>query len=231
MARQRIHNRRAGHGGGIGGASWISYSDMMAALLLVFVLILCVSLYQYFQMMAVKTKELEDQQAIVASQKIELDAKTAALLLQQTQLDEQSAALSSLQITLDEQVATLAAQQTLLDEQTAALETANASLAEREAQLAVLQARVKAQQEALEAQTGRIDDLVGVRSRIIRELSGALSGANLRAKVDETNGDIVLDSTVFFESGSNEIKPEGKQLLDAFVPVYLGVLLQPEYRD
>ena len=50
MARQGMHNRRAGRGAG-GGASWISYSDMMAALLLLFVLILCVSLYQYFDML------------------------------------------------------------------------------------------------------------------------------------------------------------------------------------
>ena len=38
MARQRIHNRRAGRGSSGTGASWISYSDMMAALLLIFVL-------------------------------------------------------------------------------------------------------------------------------------------------------------------------------------------------
>ena len=30
------------------GAAWISYSDMMAALLLVFVLVLCYTIYQYF---------------------------------------------------------------------------------------------------------------------------------------------------------------------------------------
>ena len=51
MARQRIHNSRAGHGAGNSGASWISYSDMMAALLLIFVLILSYSLYEYFTMM------------------------------------------------------------------------------------------------------------------------------------------------------------------------------------
>ena len=44
MARQRIHNRRASRGAQ-GGVSWISYSDMMAALLLIFVLILTYSLY------------------------------------------------------------------------------------------------------------------------------------------------------------------------------------------
>ena len=50
MARQRIHNSRAGRSTN-SGARWISYSDLMAALLLVFVLILCISLHQYFQML------------------------------------------------------------------------------------------------------------------------------------------------------------------------------------
>ena len=47
--------RRGDHGG-----SWISYSDMMAAMMLVFVLILCYSLYQYFLMLETKEQELED---------------------------------------------------------------------------------------------------------------------------------------------------------------------------
>ena len=63
MARQSIHNRRAGRGSTGGGASWISYSDMMAALLLIFVLILTYSLYQYFTMLEAKTAELEEQQS------------------------------------------------------------------------------------------------------------------------------------------------------------------------
>ena len=53
MARQRIHNRRAGRGSSGTGASWISYSDMMAALLLIFVLILTYSLWQYFTMLGI----------------------------------------------------------------------------------------------------------------------------------------------------------------------------------
>ena len=65
MARQSIHNRRAGRGSTGGGASWISYSDMMAALLLIFVLILTYSLYQYFTMLETKTRELEEQQQLL----------------------------------------------------------------------------------------------------------------------------------------------------------------------
>ena len=60
----RIRNRRAARTSN-SGASWISYSDMMAALLLVFVLILSVSLYQYFTMLETKTAELDAERASV----------------------------------------------------------------------------------------------------------------------------------------------------------------------
>ena len=39
----------------------MSYSDMMAALLLIFVLVLTYSLYQYFTMLESKTRELDEQ--------------------------------------------------------------------------------------------------------------------------------------------------------------------------
>ena len=61
MARQRMHNRRAGRGATSTGASWISYSDMMAALVLIFVLILCLSLHSYMTMLEEKSQELETQ--------------------------------------------------------------------------------------------------------------------------------------------------------------------------
>lgn len=221
MARQRIHNRRAGHGGG-SGASWISYSDMMASLLLVFVLMLCYSLYQYFTVLETKTKELDAQQAIVAAQQTELDAKSAELLNQQTTLQAQEAQLQT-------QKTLLAAQQSALESKQTELDAANAALLARETELEALQATVTRQQQELQAQTDKIDDLVGVRGKIIRQLSSALSSANLKATVDPTTGDIVLDSAVFFETASNEIKEEGKALLNRFIPVYLGVLLQEEY--
>ena len=216
MARQSIHNRRAGRGSTGGGASWISYSDMMAALLLIFVLILTYSLYQYFTMLETKTRELEEQQQL--------------LLAQQALLSSREEELSAMQITLD-------AKQKELDE-------ANARLLTREELLALLQAqldekekelnsateKLEEQQIALATQAQRLDELVGVRTNIIRELSSSLTAADLKAKVD-ANGSIVLDSAVFFETAKSEIKEEGKALLNRFVPVYLNVLLRDEYRS
>ena len=215
MARQRIHNRRAGRGSSGTGASWISYSDMMAALLLIFVLILTYSLYQYFTMLETKTKELNDQQAILDQQAIdlrlardELDDKEATLVIIQGNLDD-------LKVKLDDQEKTLADLQIVL--------------AAREADLESATLRLQEQQDLLNAQALRIDNLIGIRTTMIKDLSASLAAANLKAAVDPTTGDIMLDSAVFFETGKAEIRQEGKDLLDRFIPVYLEVLMREEY--
>ncbi|MBO4471001.1 MAG: OmpA family protein [Clostridia bacterium] len=217
MARQRIHNRRAGRGSGGTGASWISYSDMMAALLLIFVLILTYSLYQYFTMLEAKTKELNAQQLVLDQQTIdlqlakdELDNKEARLVIIQGDLDD-------LKVKLEDQEKTLSDLQIVLSSKEADLEAATIQLQE--------------QKDLLNAQALRIDKLIGIRSTMIQDLSNSLSAANLKAAVDPNTGDIMLDSAVFFETGSSEIRQEGKDLLDRFIPVYLDVLLRDQYSD
>ena len=244
MARQRIHNSRAGRSSN-SGASWISYSDMMAALLLVFVLILCISLHQYFQMLEQKTKELDDQRALVSAQQITLDKQTLQLAAQQVELDHERAQVIIIQTQLDAQAAELDEARIILADQQAELDAALATLADREEQLIILQGELankqilldasrevlEAQRAALDEQTGRIDDLVGLRARIIEDLSGELAAAHIRATVDAKTGDIVLSSGVLFQSNSYEIMSDGKALLNQFIPLYLSVLLKPEYVD
>ena len=190
MARQRIHNRRAGRGSSGTGASWISYSDMMAALLLIFVLILTYSLYQYFTMLETKTKELNDQQLVN---------------------------LDDMKVKLEDQEKTLADLQIVLSSREADLEAATLKLQE--------------QKDLLNEQALRIDKLIGIRTTMIQDLSNTLSAASLKAAVDPTSGDIKLDSSVLFETGSASIRQEGQDLLNSFIPVYLDVLLRPEYAD
>ena len=216
MARQRIHNRRASRGTQ-GGFSWISYSDMMAALLLIFVLILTYSLYQYFTMLETKTLELDNKTVELENQKIaltratdELNAKEQALIIIQTDLDKLQETLSAKEEELKNANATLLIQQQALDDAAAKLEE---------------------QQLALASQAKRIDDLIGIRTTMIRDLSVSLNAANLKATVDPNTGDIVLDSSVFFETGKAAIKEEGQELLNRFIPVYLDVLLRSSYQS
>lgn len=215
MARQRIHNRRAGRGASGTGASWISYSDMMAALLLIFVLILTYSLYQYFTMLETKTKELNDQQII-------LDQQAIDLRLARDELDEKEATLVIIQGNLDDM-------KVKLDNQEKTLSDLQIVLAAKEADLETATLRLQEQQDLLNAQALRIDNLIGIRTTMIKDLSASLAAANLKAAVDPTTGDIMLDSAVFFETGKAEIRQEGKELLDRFIPVYLEVLMREEY--
>lgn len=214
MARQRIHNRRASRGAQ-GGASWISYSDMMAALLLIFVLILAYSLYQYFTMLETKTLELDTKTK-------ELDKQTIALNLAKDELNAKEQALIIIQTDLDKLQDTLSAREE-------ELENAKAALIIKQQDLDEATARLEEQQLLLASQASRIDDLIGIRTTMIRELSSSLNAASLKAAVDPNTGDIVLDSSVFFETGKSEIKEEGQELLNRFIPVYLNVLLQDKY--
>ena len=238
MTSTRLHRSSRGPGRHDKGAAWISYSDMMASLILMFVLVLSYSIYQYFVMLQTKTAELDDKVALLSSQQITLDEQTAQLLLQQQTLDQQKDALATAQTSLSNQQLTLEEQQRLLN-------AANAALATREEELAAAQLKLgdqqnkldaatvllNSQRDALEAQQVKIDDLIGVRTKIIQDLSATLTSANLKSTVDRNTGDIVLDSAVFFDTGQSTIKESGKALLNQFIPLYLSVLLRPEYED
>ena len=221
-----------------GGAAWISYSDMMAALLLVFVLVLCYTIYQYFSLLETKTRELDEQAALLSSQQLMLDDQQSQLLDQQNDL---ASALSEIEIqkgllnvqeqTLTDQEATIAAAQAALSEKEDALNATQTTLADQEAKLNAAMQLLDAQQIAMDEQQRKLEDLVGVRTQIIRDLAAAMTSANLKASVDANTGDIMLESAVFFNSGSDTIKQEGRDFLSGFIPVYLSVLLSDQYVD
>ena len=229
MARQHVHNRRAGRGNS--GSSWISYSDIMAALVLVFVLFLVYNLYQYNQTLESKTRALEAQQVLLASQQTQLEEQATILIVQQSELDQATAELTQVKLDLEDQQNQLEQQTIILIGKQEELDEARATLSTRETELNQLQLQLSAQKDLFDAQTRRLEDMVGVRSQIIRELSSVLSKSNIAAQVDQNTGDIILESRVFFQTNSSEIREDGKSLLDQFVPIYLSVLLREEYKD
>ena len=228
-----VSRRKNGRGprGTDSGAHWISYSDMMASLLRVFVLAVCYSVYQYYNMLEIKTQQLNEQ-------KDELDRATITLVQREEELKAANVTLmgkqeelAAIQIQLDQQESDLHAAQDALktkEEEQAALQL---QLAEQADKLAAMSTVLESQKAEMLSQQKRLDDLVGVRGKIIQELSAALAAANLRATVDSSTGDIMLDSAVFFDTNSSAIKDSGQSLLSRFLPVYLGVLMQPEYAD
>lgn len=217
--------------GGDNGAHWISYSDMMASLLLVFVLAVVYSVYQYYSMLELKTQQLNEQKA-------ELDKATITLVEREKELEEANVTLmgreeelATIQIQLQKQEDELHAAQTALKTEKDEQALLQLQLQKRDDDLRTMSLVLENQRIEMQTQQKKIDALLGVRTMIIEDLSRELSRSNLRATVDKTTGDIMLDSAIFFDSNKNTVKPEGQDLLRQFIPVYLGVLMRDEYRD
>ncbi len=74
-------------------------------------------------------------------------------------------------------------------------------------------------------------EIENIHSRIIYDLTQAFENNQLAISIDQASGKIILEGKLFFDSSRDTIRAEGQDLLSRFVPVYLGVLMRPEYVD
>ena len=210
---------------------WLSYSDMMAGLLLVFVLVISFTILQAKAQYEAKEEELAQQALIIFSQQEELTDKESQLEDQQSQLSEAQSLLEEQQGELDEAQSLLEEQQGELEEQKSAVEVLKELLANQEALLAEKEALVGEQQQALEEQQEQLDRIIGVKTDLIEALKTEFESTNLSVSVDSKTGAITLDSSILFESDEYELSEAGQDFLVQFLPVYLNVLLSPEFSD
>ena len=185
---------------------WRSYSDMMAGVLLLFVLIMCVTLFQAQKSYDESIKERDEKIAMqeaytleILAQQSELDAKDWQLKTQDEQLAEQQMLLAELAAQLKEQEAMLNAQQIDLDEKTSLLAT---------------------QQE-------QIDQIIGVKAEVVAALKKEFENNDVNVDIDST-GAVTLDANVMFDYDEAELTDEGKAALREVLPIYCNVLLQDE---
>lgn len=210
MARKILRS-----GAGDSGAHWISYSDMLSSLLLVFMLAVTFSIYQYYSLLETKTKELKlKEDEIVLTQ--------AKLKLQEGELDKARAVL----LGKEEE---LKGVQITLDKQKLELDDARSTLKSKEEELAKLQIILGQQSATLQSQQSKIDELLGVRTAIIKELSQTLQANNIKSNIDPKTGDIVLNSSLLFDSAKDKLLPIGEAELAKLIPAYLDVVLNPKY--
>ena len=204
---------------------WQSYSDMMAGVLLMFVLIICGTLFVLMQVknsydaseIALQKREEELEQAIIENLGyLDLTEEQQMLLdAQQAQLEEQQAQLAEQQGQLEEQQALLVIQQEELD--AAALE------------LTAKEIQILAQQGELAAQQTQLEEIIGVKKKIIADLSDAFANSNLSITVDKQTGAIIMDSSILFDYDSAYLSAEGMNALEDFLPAYFDVVLSDEY--
>lgn len=247
------------------GSSWLSFSDLMSCLLLIFILIMFYIMYQYFDMYEINMAEIARQQydldqanADLATQQEKLSEAESQMLAQQIKLNAaqaeledaesilaaQQAELSSAQSLLTDKENEIAAQQEKLDalsiqlgnqqvqinQQQETLNQQQITLDQQRATMDLQQLTLDAQQQTLNDQQMQIEQLVGLKTRIITSLSDALKSANISAVVDPVSGAIALESDVLFSTGKYVLTKEGEKFINNFLPVYLDVLFSEEYR-
>ena len=227
--RQHVSHRRPGGG----GVQWLSFSDLMSALLLIFILIMFYIMYQYFDMYEINMAEIARQQFDLDQANADLDEQRTKLTEAEAQMVAQQIRLNAAQADLDDasQQDELNKAQSLLDEKESEIAAQREQLDALSIQLGDQQSQIDAQQKVLDDQQNQLEALVGLRTRIITSLSSALKDASISAQVDPTNGSIALESDVLFELGQYDLSDRGERFIDRFLPVYLNVLFSEEYRD
>ena len=233
-AGRTLTKRRNGNNGGV---QWLSFSDLMSSLLLIFILIMFYIMYQYFDMYEINMAEIARQQfdldqanASLEEEREKLSATEAQMVVQQIRLNAAQSDLEDAQDVLSAQQEELAAAQSLLDEKEDEIAAQQEQLDALSVQLGNQQDQIDAQQQVLDNQQRQLEALVGMRTRIITSLSNALRDAEISAQVDPTNGSIALESDVLFELGRYDLSERGKRFIDRFLPVYLNVLFSEEYK-
>lgn len=183
---------------------WQSYSDMMAALLLIFILIIAITLAIYKQ----KTTDLDHTRQ-------ELNAA-------QAQLDSAIADLENSKIEIEKSNEELAA--SLAELQVA---YAQAALTQEELNNAYLE--IENAREELTTTKNELQDIVGIRTDLIGALQATFDNSSM--KVDAQTGSITFSSDVLFRYNSSTLTADSKETLKEIIPKYLDVLLQDQYRS
>ncbi len=190
---------------------WQSYSDMMAALLLIFILIIAITLAIYKQ----KTADLEQTQLELNAARQKLDIASEELDLARVDLENYREEIESSKLELEESLQKL--------------QEAYDAAALTQEELAAAYLEIDEARGELEATRSQLQDLIGVRTDIIRELQSKFNNSSMQ--VDEQNGSIAFSSDVLFRYGSAELTDASKATLSEIIPMYLDVLLQDQYRD
>lgn len=190
---------------------WQSYSDMMAALLLIFILMIAITLAIYKQ----KTTDLDKT-------KLDLDNARVQLENAHAMLDSAMADLENSKVELEKSNEELAVSLAELQEA-----YAQAALSQDELNKAYLE--IENAKEELTTTKKELEDIVGIRTDIIGALQSTFQNSSM--SIDAQTGSITFSSDVLFRYNSSTLTDDSKKTLKGIIPKYLGVLLQDQFKD
>lgn len=201
---------------------WRSYSDMMAGVLLLFVLIMCVTLFQAQKNYDESIRERDEKIAMQEQYTLEILAQQNALEEKEGLLKDQDEQLKTQDEKLEEQKMLLAELAAKLKEQEATLQTQEKTLNQQQADLNEKTALLADQQ-------AQIDQIIGVKAEVVESLKKEFANNNVNVDIDAQTGALTLNANVMFDYDEAELTEEGKAALEAVLPIYCKVLLEEKH--
>src|SRR5690625_4773942 len=95
----------------------------------------------------------------------------------------------------------------------------------------LLMINIMGNQSEMEAKDQMIEEVLGVKTRLIEELHIAFNDSNLEMEIDPQTGAILFSSGVFYDYDSSKVSKEGKENLKTFIPKYISVLLSDVFNE
>lgn len=204
---------------------WQSFSDMMSALLLIFILIIAITLAIYRQ----KTITLEKTQTELDAASLALQEASAELELAKIDLENYKIEIDASKTELENSLIKLqdAYKEAAMTKEE--LEAAYLEIENARAELGVAYKEIDDAKAELSFTKTELQNIVGIRTDIIAELQSKFNNSSM--KVDAQNGSITFSSDVLFEYGKATLTKESQATLKEVIPLYLDVLLQDTYKD
>lgn len=224
---------------------WRSYSDMMSGLLLLFILIMALSLFQAQKNYNDKLEEQKQSSIVQGEYNEALTKQQQDIVDKEGTIQAQSEKLEELESTLAEKDSSLSKLQEELSEKSQQLDEKDAALSTKEKELSDKSSALDSKTQELNTKTKeldsksqelqgsqeKIDKIIGVKADLIEALTNEFKSQNIGVSIDQGSGAMVLDSNVLFGFNDSDLTDEGKSVLDTVIPVYCGVLLSDTYRD
>ncbi len=204
---------------------WQSYSDMMAALLLLFILIIAFTLFIYKQ----KTNDLDNTRQELSAAEELLNATIADLENSRLELENSRLELENSKIEIENSKIELEKSNADLMASLEELKQlyAQAALTQEELNNAYLE--IESAKNELATTKSELEDIVGIRTDIISALQDTFDNSSMY--VDSQTGSIAFSSDLLFAFDSAVLSTESQATLKEVIPKYLDVLLQDRFRE
>lgn len=217
---------------------WLSYADLMAGLLFVFILLIGAivvksivlksnleskesSLENSLQMLLLRDTEVQRLNQLLLSQNMQIDDLNSKIIILQNLFDASETNATALSTSLQDYEAKVLILSNELTDKNTSLKLKDDELLKLLQALELKQTKYDLLIAKLQEQKAKIKSLTGIKIKVIAELKKSL-GKNVQ--IDSKSGSLRLSSSILFDKGSYELKESSKQELKKIFINYIGAL-------